>query len=285
VAAWKKQGRAKGEPPPDKPVEPQVQRYIVNDITVRRFCGRAKQFLTAAVRRRLIPSNPFADLKSVVQANPSRFYFVTREEVQKVIDACPDAQWRLLVALSRYGGLRCPSEHLALRWGDVDWEQAEPGTEFVITRYRDSRVNLRAQMERIIRKAGLEPWQRLWQNMRSTRETELAERFPMHVVCKWLGNSQPVAAKHYLQVTDEHFREAVRQPAQNPAQQTHAQACMERKTENAAHPDCEALQGVASNCHLMQIHPTTLPGPVRRRMTGPEFPSQTGLQTGDSFSE
>jgi integrase len=28
----------------------------------------------------------------------------------------------LLIALSRFGGLRCPSEHLALRWQDVDWE-------------------------------------------------------------------------------------------------------------------------------------------------------------------
>jgi len=52
--------------------------------------------------------------------------------------------------------------------------------------------------------------------MRSTRETELAETFPMHVVCKWIGNSQPIAAKHYLQVTDEHYAKA----AQNPAQYT-----------------------------------------------------------------
>ena len=81
----------------------------------------------------------------------------------------------MLFALSRYGGLRCPSKHLALNWADVDWErsritretpktehheggdprvvplfpelrpyleecfeQAEPGTEHVITRYRDA---------------------------------------------------------------------------------------------------------------------------------------------------
>jgi integrase len=40
-----------------------------------------------------------------------------------VIDACPDAEWRLIFALSRFGGLRCPSEHLALTWPDVDWER------------------------------------------------------------------------------------------------------------------------------------------------------------------
>ena len=88
------------------------------------------------------------------------------------------------------------------------WEQAEPGTEHVISRYRDSNSNLRTQLERILRRAGLEPWPKLFQNLRSTRETELAETFPIHVVCAWIGNSQPVAAKHYLQVRDEDFDRA-----------------------------------------------------------------------------
>lgn len=41
------------------------------------------------------------------------------------------------------------------------------------------------------------------------RETELAEIFPLHVVCAWIGNSSAIAAKHYLQVTDEHFDRAI----------------------------------------------------------------------------
>ena len=93
------------------------------DNTVRRRCGIAKQFFQAAVRRRLIAENPFVDLVAAVRRNDKRYYFITREEAQKVLDACPDAQWRLLFALSRFGGLRCPSEHLGLRWGDVDWER------------------------------------------------------------------------------------------------------------------------------------------------------------------
>ena len=91
--------------------------------TVRRRCGIAKQFFKAAVRKGLIDRNPFADLKAAVKGNAERLYFVTREEADKVLEACPNAQWRLLFALSRYGGLRCPSEHLALRWGDVDWDR------------------------------------------------------------------------------------------------------------------------------------------------------------------
>ena len=89
---------------------------------------------------------------------------------------------------------------------EAAWDQAADGAEFVINRYRDGNANLRTQLLRIIAKAGLISWPKLFQNLRSTRETELAETFPLHIVTAWLGNSQLIAAKHYLQVTDEHFQ-------------------------------------------------------------------------------
>jgi hypothetical protein len=108
-------------------------------------------------------------------------------------------------------------------------EHVEPGTEYVITRYRKHNFNLRTQFERIIAKAGLKSWPKLFQNLRSTRETELAERWPEHVVCAWIGNSKAVAREHYLQVTEEHFERAagisddqnddVKEDVQNAAQQ------------------------------------------------------------------
>jgi integrase len=259
----------------------------LGDNTVRRQCGRAKQFLRAALRKRLIRENPFADMKGCgVQANRSRDYFLTREDAAKVLEACPDAQWRLIFALSRFGGLRCPSEHLALRWGDVDWErericvrspktehheggesrwipmfpelrpsleqawdEAEPGTEYVITRYRSANTNLRTHLERIIRRAGLEPWPKLFHNLRATRETELAQSFPLHVVCSWIGNSQAVAAKHYLQVTDEHFRDGTKpapKAAQNAAQQAHVESRTESQAALTAHENTPVFPGRAT---------------------------------------
>jgi hypothetical protein len=130
------------------------------------------------------------------------------------------------------------------------WEQAEPGEPHVITRYRDSNVNLRTQLCKIIRRAGLEPWPKLFQNLRSTRETELAEVFPMHVLCSWIGNSQNVAKKHYLQTTEEHFaracapsekahRKAQLQPAPIPCNAVQRQT---RPPENSGNTrDCTAL--------------------------------------------
>jgi integrase len=229
--------------------------------TARRHLGRFKEFMRAAHRRRLIATNPAAELKGCsVQADDSRFFFVTKDMAAAVLEQCPNHEWRLLFALARFGGLRIPSELSELRWSDIDWHKqrmvirspktkrhagheqrmvpifsellphladafdaAPEGSEFVIENYRDGDTNLRTQMTRIIRKAGLEPWEKLFQNLRSTRESELVEKFPIHVVTKWLGNSPKIAVQHYLQVRDEHFDQAVKSEsgaARNPARYT-----------------------------------------------------------------
>ncbi len=188
--------------------------------------------------------------------------------------------------------MRTPSESLALKWGDIDWannrvrvpspktehipgkesriipmfpelrpylekafEQAEPGTEYVITRYRGGDVNLRTQLERIIKRAGLQPWGKIWQNLRSTRETELMESYPAHVVCQWIGNSEAVAKRHYLQVTDDHFDRAIRgddQAAQKAAQSVHAETRGESQESKSAQKKTPVLPGLAISCDYLQ---------------------------------
>jgi hypothetical protein len=61
---------------------------------------------------------------------------------------------------------------------------------------------------KIVRRAGLTPWPKLWQNCRASRQTDLAATFPLHVACAWMGNTQAVAAGHYLLVTADHFAAA-----------------------------------------------------------------------------
>jgi hypothetical protein len=51
-------------------------------------------------------------------------------------------------------------------------------------------TNVATTMAKIIKRAGIKPWPKLFQNLRSTRETELNEEYPMHVVCYWIGNSR-----------------------------------------------------------------------------------------------
>ncbi len=58
------------------------------------------------------------------------------------------------------------------------YDLAAEGAVYCITRYRSQDVNLRTQLLRFICKAGGEAWEKPWQNLRSSRETELACDFP-----------------------------------------------------------------------------------------------------------
>lgn len=222
--------------------------------TTAKYIKVARQLFRRAEKLKFVEDNPFAEVKAGSQTNAARLRFVSRETIERVLNACPDNEWRLLIALSRFGGLRCPSEHLALRWQDIDWERgritvcsskteahehqetreiplfpelvsclrqaksdAPKGAVFVVTdRYRhpDSYgrkgLNLGTQLKRIIRRAGIEPWPRAWHNLRASRQTELMERFPLHVVCRWLGNTTTVATQHYLSVRDSDYELATR---------------------------------------------------------------------------
>ena len=42
-------------------------------------------------------------------------------------------------------------------------------------------------------------------NERITRKTTVADDFPIQVVCDWIGNTEAVASKYYLPVTEDHF--------------------------------------------------------------------------------
>ena len=148
------------------------------------------------------------------------------------------------------------------------FEDAEPGEEFVIRRYRRRNSNSRTQMMKIIRRAGLKPWPKLFQNLRSTRETELADQFPIQVVCDWIGNTEAIASKHYLQVTEDHFAKAVQNPVQHPAvlPRTGSQATL------PAHEKTPVLQGFTAGCEVVQsgqvedrgLEPLTFWLPARR---------------------
>ena len=88
--------------------------------TVHKRLQFARQFFCDAMKRKLIASNPFAEVTSKAVIQRDRQYFVTRQETEQLLAAC-DPTWEVIVALSRYGGLRCPSEVLSLRRTDVDW--------------------------------------------------------------------------------------------------------------------------------------------------------------------
>ncbi len=90
--------------------------------TVNKWIRYARHFFEVAKRRGIIERNPFEHISGGVTGDPTKRRFITAADLAKVVEAAPDPQWKLLIALARWGGLRIPSEALALTWGDVDFE-------------------------------------------------------------------------------------------------------------------------------------------------------------------
>jgi len=77
--------------------------------------------------------------------------------------------------------------------------------------FRD--IDLRTEMTRLLRLAGVSGWPRLFHSVelqegRASRQSELQREFPLHVVCSWLGNSPRIAQQSYLLVTEDDFAKA-----------------------------------------------------------------------------
>ena len=93
--------------------------------------------------------------------------------------------------------------------------------------------NLRTQFQRILKRAGIPSWLVPFQNLRASRETELAHTFPLHVVTEWLGNTPQVALQHYLQVTEKDFaRACVRSPPTGAAKSAAKSGAAGARTES-----------------------------------------------------
>ena|SRR2546426_10903232 len=89
----------------------------------------------------------------------------------------------------------------------------------------------------------------------------LAETYPMHVVCAWIGNSAAIAQEHYPQATDEHFAEAVRdlheKAAQNQAQSTAEWVGKGEETPQAKNKNRPDLPSDSEQSR--RFHPTQIP--------------------------
>ncbi|MFM8892549.1 MAG: tyrosine-type recombinase/integrase, partial [Planctomycetia bacterium] len=249
---------------------------------------RAKEFLEAARRRRLITENPFADLSCGPQTNEDRIEFIPLDTIARVIAACPDLDWKLIFGFARYEGLRIPSELASMRWSDVDWErnritvyspkvehhagrkyrvvpifpemrpyleqayrEREPGQELVVPRAHGA-PNLGTEADRIVTRAGIQPWEKTFVNLRGSRSDELERDYPAHVVDAWMGNSSRVRRRHYLKVTEADFERAAGYPAQNPAHSAAVTGHQEPSTLHGAREKSLDVQNEAENKYPRQ---------------------------------
>ena len=283
-----------------------LQQRGLGDYTILKRLQKARQFFRYGVRRGWLAKSPLADVTHRGGSLDARQHYVPEADALRLIDAAPSLVWRTIFALSRFGGLRCPSEVLSLTWADIDWatsamrvgspktehhaggacrvvpifarlrpyleaawDAAEEGQTHVIPEglylpaskspagWRNA--NLRTTATKIVRRAGLEPWPKLFHALRASCETDLAAEHPIGAVCKWIGNTRAIAARHYLVARDEDFERAIRGGAKSGAlmapdcaQRPPAPGCGNAQESPEPLDSCSVMQPGASRKSLLQ---------------------------------
>lgn len=265
----------------------------VSEATIRLHCRNAKTIFNAAVDRELIHRNPFKKLKSTAIA-AERERYVSPAETVTILASCPNVQWRTLIGLCRYAGLRCPSESHTVGWQDVDWErhrlavyasktdekrfvpivpelmpmleeafeQAPEGATQIITLPKNNRHR---RLQKILERAGIANWEDLFQTLRRSCETWLSERFPQHAVSYWIGHSMQVSEQHYLQVTGELMNRAAGIDGSGPTSESAAKSAavgrrtspeFHRTNENPENGDREGVEANLASCNALRLDAT-----------------------------
>jgi integrase len=200
------------------------------------------------VKKKIVPENPLDNIRCIIKVNRSKDRVITPDEYVKLLDACPNNQWRVIIALSRIGGVRGPCEIRDLHWNDINFQHnvitiREPKTEhhtgqgerlmplfqdlrvelerlyadpeykskdYVITFFNRNlnQISLTHYTNSISQRAGLGKIERFFDNMRTTRSNELVRMYGSDLENAWLGHSDKTRKKYYWQPTDTELLQA-----------------------------------------------------------------------------
>ncbi len=240
--------------------------------TIARRIRRVRSIFAFAVKAKIVPADPFAELKVTASLPEDRKAYLPVADAERLLAAANPTR-RTITALARFAGLRCPSEVFRLRWEDVDFatgrmtipnvktagqtgkeyrvcpifgalrphledahELAGPGTVHVVSGPLGDRIrekmdgpngsndaNVGTTFRKLIKRAGLTPWPRLFNTLRASCETDLlAGGLSITAVTNWLGHSAAIAVKHYDRIPDDQWTRAtgagaVQKPVQSGA--------------------------------------------------------------------
>lgn len=93
----------------------------VGPVTIRAVHVGLNACLRKAVRRRLLMTNPVADL-SVPKIERKERRTLSPAEAARVLEACDQVRNGVIVEFALLTGTR-PEEYLALQWSDLDWQR------------------------------------------------------------------------------------------------------------------------------------------------------------------
>ena len=188
-----------------------------------------------AVERGYLDQPPFQNFKG--GSKTGRRHYVEASDIRMAITNCGDDDLRIIIALARFAGLRIPSDLRQLTWDRVNWERnvmtvysPKTDSERVVPIFPDLRTeldyqwekhgdksshvvisqglrspekNLRSRFARLLKRCGIKPWPKIFQNLRASCETDFLNCFPIHQATAFIGNSPQIALQHYAIVTSQ----------------------------------------------------------------------------------
>ncbi len=206
--------------------------------TIGKIGRHLRMFFGWCVKQRVLDESPADEL--AVGSEVGVKHFVDRATIERILVGINDGikndrNLTRLICLARFGGLRIPSEIRELRGNDLDLARRRirirdtkrgcdreiPAFPELVACFQcngDALVlgelaelpasTLSSRLRSLLESLGIKPWPRLWHSMRATRETELVEQFGLKAAAAWIGNSEAVAMKSYLLITDEVWNKA-----------------------------------------------------------------------------
>lgn len=208
--------------------------------TATNRCHRAKSIFKFAIENKWLDENPFQHSAKRLEVNRARDRYITIEVFNRMVNATTDRELRLLLAMVRIAGVRCPSEIRPLTWQSVQWdegvivvvapktegyedqerrevpilpamrpilndawEHAPPG-ELMFPRHQGTGAAITGRIESLLRKIGEPLIPKPMVNMRASAERDaFAAGHAPDVVAAWFGHSPTTALKHYSRVVKE----------------------------------------------------------------------------------
>lgn len=186
------------------------------------------------IDRHWITDNPARHLATTITVRDKQF--ISADLVVRVMAACTDPELHLVIALSRFAGLRISSEIRHMEWSHFDRERArlrvidtkrgcerlvpisivvlqsldrQPAGELLGQIRTLSHAAITARFTRLLHQCNIAPWSPLWHSMRASRETEWIRQFGVATATQWIGNSPTVALRNYGTVPDTDWGAAV----------------------------------------------------------------------------
>jgi integrase len=215
--------------------------------TVSNRCRRARAIFAYAIKNKWLDQNPFVSITTGREWNYARDHYILPEIFEKILDQSADHELRLLLAMVRYCGLRCPSEVRPLTWQAVDWKNnvlvvhssktelygdsgrrevpifppvtpylhaawdaAPKGEMLMFPSHQGSGAAITGRLASLCRKAGEVLWPKAMVNLRASAVSDAMRAYQdIYMVAPWFGHSPIISLQHYNRVVKErHVRTA-----------------------------------------------------------------------------